>query len=113
MATLTVQTIPLDNVGALITFSAAAGGGDDFVNPKSGKGYLRCKNADASATTVTVNSQKNCDQGFDHDIALVVPAGETREIGPLSPDRFDDTTRKVLLTYSSVTSLTIAVVETK
>lgn len=44
-------------------------------------------------------------------MAVAVPDGEERIIGPFSKNRFDDVDGKVQVTYSAVTSVTVAVVE--
>jgi len=106
MATLTVQDVDLDGQGA--TYAACAGGGDAF--PNDGKTFIHLKNTNAATRTVTVNSQRTCDQGFDHDVAVVIPAttGDVM-IGPFPTARFNDATNLVQLTYSAVTNLTIGV----
>jgi hypothetical protein len=110
MATLTVQDADLDGLlwtGASV-FVACAAGGDQFLN--DGRTWIHLKNTNAATRTVTINSQRNCDQGFDHDQAVIVGAttGEA-VIGPFPTARFSDTLGFVLLTYSAVTNLTIAV----
>lgn len=107
MATLTVQKVDL--AGLAPTYAAAAVGGDEFVN--SGKEFIHVKNGGAGAITVTVNSQALCNQGFDHDAAVSVPASGERMIGPFLKARFDDANAKVQITYSGVTSVTIAVIQ--
>jgi len=107
MAILTVQQASLSGVNT--TYGAAAGGGDQFAN--TGKAMIHVKNGDVSSKTVTVDSQKVCSQGFDHDAAVAIPAGEERMIGPFPKDRFNDANGDVQITYSAVTSVTIAVVE--
>lgn len=108
MATLTVQEagfVGLDN----IVFDAADAAGDDFVN--DGRTILIVKNTDAAPKTVTVNSQALCSQGFDHDIAVIVPdtTGESI-IGTFPKGRFNDATGKVAVSYSSVTGVSVAAV---
>lgn len=107
MATLTVQKAV--GTGLTPSYSAAAGGGDQFAN--SGKAMLHAKNGSGGSITITVNSQVNCSQGFDHDFAVAIPAGEERMIGPFPKSRFDDANGNVQITYSAVTSLTVAVIE--
>ena len=106
MATLTVQNI--DFTGVDPTFVAVAAGGDQFAN--DGRIFIYLKNTNAATRTVTANSQVNCSQGFDHDIAVVIPAttGE-RMIGPFPTDRFNDSSGNLQLTYSADTNLTISV----
>lgn len=107
MAQLTVQKIA--QTGITPTYGAAASGGDTFKN--SGKTFLIVKNGGASPINVTINSLKPCDQGFDHDLVIAVPNASEKWIGPLKPDRFNDGNDLVGVTYSAVTSVTVAAVE--
>jgi len=106
MAALSVQAASL--VGLTPSFGAAAAGGDSFAN--TGKEFLHVKNGHSGSQTVTVNSQTPCNYGSDHDVAVAVPAGGERIIGPFPKDRFNDANGLAQLTYSGVTLLTIAVV---
>lgn len=108
MALLSTQTVDVD--GQVITLAAAAGGGDTF-NPGNGVS-LRVKNGDASAKTVTVESHVPCNQGGTHNLVVVVAAGDTVDIGPLPASRFGDAAGVGHITYSAVTSVTIAAVRT-
>lgn len=107
MADLTVQQLAL--AGVTPTFGAAAAGGDTFTN--SGRTFLVVKNGGASSVDVTANSVTPCNQGFDHDQAIAVAAGAEKWIGPFPKTRFNDATGKVGVTYSGVTSVTVAAVE--
>lgn len=107
MAVLNVQTV--SSAGVAPAFVAAEAGGDKFAN--YGRTCIIVKNGDASPTTVTVNSQKLCDQGFDHDLTVSVPAGGEKWIGPLDPGRFNNAAGQVEIAYSAVTSVTVAVVQ--
>ena len=107
MATLAVQIATL--AGLTPSYGACAAGGDEFAN--SGREVIHVKNAHTSPWTVTVNSQANCNQGFDHDAQVSVPNGQERIIGPFPKSRFDDVANKVQLSYSGVTALTIAVIQ--
>ena len=106
MAQLTIQTVDLD--GEAADYVGAAGGGDQFAN--TGREVIHVKNTNAATRTVTVNSQRACDQGFDHDVAVVVPAttGDVL-IGPFPTERFNDGSGNALITYSAATNLTIGV----
>ncbi len=106
MATLTVQSIV--ETGLEETFASAAGGGDVFAN--DGRTFFHLVNADASPMTVTVDSLTNCDQGVDHNLVVVVTNAEERMIGPFPPSRFNNASCQVSVTYTSVTSLTVAAV---
>lgn len=94
--------------GLEVVFTAASGAGDSFTN--DGKTMLRVKNADVSDKTITIVSPIACNQGFTHDVSVVVTAGEERDIGLFPRNRFNDENGKVIVTYSDVTSVTIAVI---
>lgn len=106
MADLTVQAVSL--TGAVITPVAAAAGGDTFSN--DGRTILRVVNGGASPITATVNSLVACNQGFDHDAAVTVAAGVTKDIGPFPVARFNNSSGKAAVTYSDVTSVTVAAI---
>lgn len=105
MAVLSVQQILRTGTG--VTFASANSGGDSF--PNTGNEVLHVKNGGGSSVTVTINSQAQCSFGFDHDETVSVPAGGEREIGPFPKSRFNDTSDRVNVTYSAVTSVTVAV----
>lgn len=107
MATLTVQAISLS--GVTPSYAACGAGGDEFAN--SGQEFIHVKNGSGGNLDVTINSQVNCSQGFDHDSVVTVTAGSEEIIGPFPKSRFDDANDKVQITYSGVTSLTIAVLQ--
>lgn len=104
MAVLSVQSIT--QAGIAPTFSAAGAAGDSFSNNE--KTYFHVKNGGASSITVTVDSFTKCNHGFDHDITITVPASGERIIGPFPSARFNDDSSKVNVTYSAVTSVTVA-----
>lgn len=106
MAQLTVQETTLD--GVTVTYAAAGASGDTFSN--DGDTRLRVKNGSASAVTVTISSLQQCNQGFTHDVTVSVAAGAEEEIGPFAPVRFNDGQGNVSVSYSAVTSVTVAAV---
>lgn len=106
MATLTVQKPSV--AGAALTYVSAAGGGDEFLN--TGREFLHVVNAGGGNITVTFNSQTLCNYGFDHDMAVTVNAGTDRMIGPFDTVRFNDANTRIQVTYSGVTSLTVAAI---
>jgi hypothetical protein len=106
MATLTVQDIVLAGLEA--TYDACTGGGDEFVN--TGREFIHFINGDAADKTITIDSQNACNQGSDHDVPVVCTANEERLIGPFPGGRFNDANNKVQITYSAVTSCTIAII---
>lgn len=103
MATLTVQTPAL--TGAVVTFAAAAGGGDNFVG-NDGRICLRIKTG-GTVSTVTIDSKTPCDQGTDHNVVIAMAATEERTVGPFPVARFGT---QVDISYSAVTALTVAAV---
>jgi hypothetical protein len=108
MAALTIQNVVL---GTSLTpsFAAAEVGGDTFVN--NGNTFLYAKNGSGGDITVTVDSLQACDQGHDHNDATVVPAGSEEMIGPFPVHRFNSAAGSASITYSGVTSLTIAAIK--
>lgn len=106
MATIAVTQISTAGV-APPTFVAAAGGGDQFAN--NGKTLFEAKNASGSPITVTFVRQKACDQGTVHTTTVSVPATTGDRIcGPFDPALFNDANGFCQVTYSAVTSLTVA-----
>jgi hypothetical protein len=103
MALLTHQAPKLS--GTQVAYAAAAAGGDTFGHTKDG--VLRVKNGDVAATTVTVVTPGNTPYGqADPDIPVSVPAGAEVAIGPFPGALAVEGV--VSVTYSSVTSLTVA-----
>lgn len=106
----TIATLTTSRAGAKINQVAANGGGDAFVN--TGVELLVIKNADSGAHTVTIVSQSTVDGLAVSDRDVVIPAGEEWVIGPFPTNVYNDTNNRVQLSYSAVTSVTVAVVAT-
>ena len=104
MALITVQSIAL--TGLEMTYEAASVS-DTFAN--NGRTFIHAKNADGSDHTLTINSLVDCNQGEDHNPAVVVTAGEERMVGPFPMSRFNSATGIVTATWEDATSVTIAV----
>ena len=101
----------IDEDGLLATYTAADVGGDTFVN--DGRTVLHLKNTDASTTTVTVTAETATTEkpGFGTltkaNAATTVAATTGEEfLGPFPGIAFGATG---VVTYSSVTALTVAV----
>lgn len=107
MATLTVQESSPS--GLVVSLAAADVAGDEFAN--AGKTYLDVHNASGGSITVTIVGQKVCNQGFLHDGGGSVADGVTKRFGPFPVDRFNDADNLVQVTYSAVTSVTVAAVK--
>lgn len=104
MAALTVAKAALAGVDP--NPQAAAGGGDTVVN--NGRTVLIIANGSGAPITVTVDSPAACSQGFAHDQDIVVPATDSVVAGPFPQNRFGG---DLALTYSGVTTLTVAPVD--
>lgn len=106
MALLAIQQIGI--TGTNPTYSAASGGGDT-VKPDD-RAVLHVKNGDASSHTVTI-AVPGSEYGQSRpDVAVAVPAGESRFIGPLVHDLADSTDGAVHITWSATTSMTVAAI---
>ncbi|HEX9991351.1 MAG TPA: hypothetical protein VGB14_00345 [Acidimicrobiales bacterium] len=106
MATLATQNVSL--TGLSPAYTTAAGGGDKF-RPRPDT-FLHVVNGSGGSITVTVDSKRPSDYGTDVNIAVAVPAGQERMIGPFDPGRFAGAGGLADVSYSGVTSLTVAVI---
>lgn len=105
MADLSVQAVA---AGGLEPAYTAAASGGDTLSTDGNKTFLHAKNGSAGSITVTVAAATVCNFGETHDLAVAIPAGEERMIGPLSTERFG---ASAAVTYSGVTSLTVAAIK--
>jgi hypothetical protein len=110
MATLTKQTIV--RTGITPTFVAAAGAGDAVL--PSQDTYIEVKNAGGSPITVTIATPGSAAPDLaiaDVSVSVGATTGD-KIIGPLPADLFaDPTTGLAVITYSGVTSVTVAAFE--
>jgi hypothetical protein len=106
MALLTPQTAAV--TGTVLTMAAASGGGDTIVGGSTT--FLLVRNGDASSKTVTVVRPGTTYGTADPDIEVVVTAGNIAIIGPIPSEFADPTDGYVDVTYSAVTSVTVAAV---
>lgn len=104
MALLAPQTV--DDASSAVTFAAAAAGGDTAICASNR--LLLVRNADTSSKTVTLATPGSVRGLAIADRAVTVAAGETRVIR-LDPSLYADSTNTVAITYSAVTSVTVAV----
>lgn len=108
MALLATQEIDLDGLGA--AYSAAAGGGDTF-NPDEDT-FIHVKNGSGASITVTVVTPGTAAGGLAiGDSVTSVPAAGDRFIGPFPREHFGKSDGIADITYSGVTSLTLAVLK--
>ncbi len=110
MALLTAQNVATTGLEA--TYAAAAGGGDTVVPDE--RTFLHYKNASGGDITITLVCETACSYGTGsptHDRVIVCTAGEERFIPTGPANRFADaTTGLVSITYSGVTTLTVAAI---
>lgn len=110
MAALTIQSIA--KAGLSPVYDAAADG-DTIANPTDERTFLHVKNGGASSITATIPavlaSIHDPDVGTVDvpDLAVAVPAGEERMIGPF-PAAYVDSSGNVTVNYSAVASVTAA-----
>ncbi len=104
MATLTPQKP--SPTGLNPSYAAASGGGDQFAN--DGDTFLHVKNGGGSSINVTIASPTACSHGGTHPLVVAVPNAGERLIGPFPKARHDDANGMVQVTYSAVTSVTVA-----
>lgn len=109
MATLTTQTIT--RAGLAATLAAASGGGDKFT--PTGRTFLEVNNGSGGAITVTVETPTSVGANLvTTPLAVSVAAGARTRIGPFPGGLFADPADGLTdVTYSGVTSLTIAAIE--
>lgn len=109
MATLSTQTIT--RAGLNPAYATCAGGGDKF---KPGdRVFAHIKNGHSSSQTATFVTPGAVDGQAIADLAVAVPNAGERIIGPLTASLFrnPDDSGLAAITYSGVTSLTIAIIQ--
>jgi hypothetical protein len=111
MATLTREAVT--EAGLTPTGAAAAGGGDQFEN--TGVEYLYVKNGGGGSINVTITAQDTSVTMANYgtltkaDSVVAVAAGATAIIGLFPKSAYNDANSYVQVTYSGVTSVTVAV----
>ena len=68
---------------------------------------LVVNNASGASVTVTVVGVQPCSHGVVHDLAVAVPAGQTRHIGPITARFANATTGLAVVNYSATTSVNV------
>jgi hypothetical protein len=107
MATLTYVQPTI--TGTNPAFAAAAGGGDK-VAPND-RGYLHVKNGGGSPINVTIDVPGNTQFAqAQPDVVVAVPNGGERIIGPFPAVLGQVSDGLVAITYSAVTSVTVAAI---
>jgi hypothetical protein len=106
MAVLSVQNITRAGFNLDQNDVAAAGGGDSF--PNTGQEMLYVRNGGGSQITVTLAYQVTFDGQTIPSKTVAVPAGEAMLIGPFPTGSYNDANSRANVTYSGVTSVTVA-----
>jgi hypothetical protein len=110
MALLTTQQITRAGTDPATGAVAAGGTGDEFV--PGDNVFLRVVNGGGGATTVTVTTPRTVKGQAIADLAVSVPAGGQRLIGPLPADQYaNPADGKGDVACSPTTSVTISVLE--
>jgi len=110
MAELTIQQITED--GGSVTYSAAAGGGDTADN--GGSTFLNIKNGGGGEVTVTITAQTTSVESSIYgdltkaNASIAIAGSGEAFIGPFKPSAFNNDDGEIAITYSGVTSVTIA-----
>lgn len=105
MANITAQAA---TANAALAYTAAAGGGDTIVGGSAQRTTLLVRNG-GSSITLTIAAVNACNQGFLHNVAVTCAAGDTEIALPAS---CETAAGNYGITYSGVTSVTIAAVNT-
>ena len=106
MALLTATTASL--LGTTVTYAAASAGGDTMAF--SANTELRIKNASGGSITATLAVPGNTEFGQAQPaVAIAVAAGAEKAIA-LRPGLVNNGTGVISVTYSAVTSVTVALV---
>lgn len=105
MATITAQA---STANTALTYTAANAGGDSIAGASAQRTTLFVRNG-GSTITLTITAVNACNQGFLHNVVVSCLAGDT-EVA--LPSNCETTAGAYGLTYSAVTSVTIAAVNT-
>lgn len=108
MAAITIQEVDLDGLNSH-TYAPASAGGDTFDN-SSGKVLFAAQHVGGATAplVITLNSQRTCDYGFDHDVTIDIDFGEDVLAGPFNKLRFNASDGLVSVSYDGVTDLEVA-----
>jgi len=109
VTTLTIQDISRSTAPSSLTYGSANADGSYFAN--NGNVFLHARNASAGAIVVTFTVTGAIGGLTPANITVTVPlTSGDKMIGPFPPEVFNDAQGRVLVTYASVTSLTVAAV---
>ena len=110
MAELTLQQIT--EAGGAVTYASEAEAGGTADN--TGSTFLHIKNGSEGDITVTITAEVTTVENTIYgdltkaNASIAVEGSGEAFIGPFKPAAFNDTDSEIAITYSGVTSLTIA-----
>ena len=108
MAAISVSSV--SPAGTQATYVAASGGGDTVRCGE--RTFISVVNGGGGSITVTVDDTKTREPAgsaaFDPNLEVVIAPGTSKFIGPLPTGRFADATGNAAITYSGVSSVTVA-----
>lgn len=111
MALLTTQLVNRNAGVQLVTVSATAGAGDTWANA-TGREVLYINNASGSSITATVAIPFQVDGvSISTGKQFTIPAGQTKLLGPFPPGIYTDVNGFATVTYSAVTTVSVAVIQ--
>jgi hypothetical protein len=97
------------SANAAVTFAAASGGGDTIAVGSAQRCTFIVRNASGSSITATLAAVNACSQGVLHNVVVTCAIGDTDILIPAS---CITSTGTCGVTYSAVTSITVAAVTT-
>ena len=106
MAVLTAQEI--GRGGLEVSLASADAAGDSVAN--AGRTFFRVDNGGGGSITVSLTIEETVDGQAVTARTVAVPAGESRVIGPFPVAEYNDTNSRAGITYSGVTSVTVAAI---
>lgn len=107
MATNLTTTALAGKTGITDTLASADATGN-YITSNNGKTWLEVNNASGASITVTINAGKTFDGNAVTAPTVSVGASARKKIGPFDPSVYNDSSDRVLITYSAVTSVTVA-----
>lgn len=106
MATLVAQD--MSRAGLKVVYSAAASGGDNFVN--DGRQFIHCKNNHSVAISVTLSTPITVDGLAVNARTFTVPPGAETYAGPWPVNYYNNSEKKASITYSVATAFSLAII---
>ncbi len=91
------------------TYSAANVDGHSFAN--SGRTFLHARNNHTAAITLTFQTPLQVGGVDVEEVAVQIPVGEERMVGPFAPAVFNQSGAVVYVDFDLITNLTVAAIQ--